>query len=454
MAKAGPWQVKGVDRKTRRVARDAAARSGVPVGVWIDRAIKARAAIAPRGDAKPLISPAFLVSARAADPEESAGKEPFLPAAPPQPDRPDPSRIDPAIAAASRGPRPGLAGRLIGGALLVALMAGGYWLVDRGPAGAPDVPSNVEAARETAEAAADAPPLRSAAAVAALPAPAPPTRIEKLIAAASGGDAAAQHDLGLIYVRGEGVPRNPALGAEWLEKSAAAGKPEAQYRLGVLHEQGVGVRQDNETAFRWYRRGALQGHLRAQHNLATLYAEGKGTPRNYSEALRWFTRAAQDGLAESHYSLGMMHEHGLGVEKDPRKAATFYRDALAAGSAQAADKLARLEPAQQEEPAAPDAAAAAAGDTQATSAVGDALSPAGIVNLQRLLARLDLGPGPATGVLSDQTVDAIKLYQRFAGLPVDGNPTLELLRDLRQVVGAMATETAAPQPQAAPATAP
>jgi len=75
-----------------------------------------------------------------------------------------------------------------------------------------------------------------------------------------------------------------------------------------------------------------------------------------------------------------------------------------------------------------------------TPAKNRTLSGAGIKKLQTLLDRLDLEPGPQDGLLGDRTIEAIKLYQRFAGLPVDGKPTLDLLLDLRQGAGAMSAE--------------
>jgi peptidoglycan hydrolase-like protein with peptidoglycan-binding domain len=68
------------------------------------------------------------------------------------------------------------------------------------------------------------------------------------------------------------------------------------------------------------------------------------------------------------------------------------------------------------------------------------LSAVGIKQLQQLLKKLDLEPGPADGVLGNKTKEAIRLYQRFAGLPVDGKPTFDLLLDLRQVVDAMSAD--------------
>ncbi len=77
---------------------------------------------------------------------------------------------------------------------------------------------------------------------------------------------------------------------------------------------------------------------------------------------------------------------------------------------------------------------------QQTPTKNRTLSAAGIKNLQRLLGKLDIDPGPQDGVLGDKTTEAIRLYQRFAGLPVDGKATLELLLDLRQVVDAMSAD--------------
>ena len=61
------------------------------------------------------------------------------------------------------------------------------------------------------------------------------------------------------------------------------------------------------------------------------------------------------------------------------------------------------------------------------------LDRAGIAEVQRLLAALRFTPGAPDGVAGPSTVAAIRLYQQFAGLPVDGAATEALLRDLREV---------------------
>lgn len=61
----------------------------------------------------------------------------------------------------------------------------------------------------------------------------------------------------------------------------------------------------------------------------------------------------------------------------------------------------------------------------------------GVAEIQRLLTDLNFTTGPADGNVGSRTVAAIRLYQRFADLPVDGVPSAHLLDELRKVVQAM-----------------
>ena len=57
-----------------------------------------------------------------------------------------------------------------------------------------------------------------------------------------------------------------------------------------------------------------------------------------------------------------------------------------------------------------------------------------LVEMERILLKLDMGPSQPDGIVDDQTESAIRMYQQIAGLPVDGEPSLELLNDMREVV--------------------
>jgi TPR repeat protein len=52
--------------------------------------------------------------------------------------------------------------------------------------------------------------------------------------AAARGDARAKRSLGLMHERGEGVPRDVAMAAEWYRKALALGLESAQYNLAFV----------------------------------------------------------------------------------------------------------------------------------------------------------------------------------------------------------------------------
>lgn len=60
-----------------------------------------------------------------------------------------------------------------------------------------------------------------------------------------------------------------------------------------------------------------------------------------------------------------------------------------------------------------------------------------LVEMERMLARLNLEPSRVDGVIDLETKSAIRLYQQIAGLPIDGRPSSALLADMREVVRLM-----------------
>jgi TPR repeat protein len=64
-------------------------------------------------------------------------------------------------------------------------------------------------------------------------------------------DPRAQTYIGVMYLRGKGVPQNFLVAAYWLHLAASAGYPEAQYFLGLMYDKGQGVVQDFVLAQAW-----------------------------------------------------------------------------------------------------------------------------------------------------------------------------------------------------------
>src|SRR5579863_6563369 len=67
-----------------------------------------------------------------------------------------------------------------------------------------------------------------------------------------------------------------ATAAKVWRESADQGSAAAQYNLGLLYVDGKGVPQDYAEAANWFRRAAEQDYEPAQHNLGAMYGSGQG----------------------------------------------------------------------------------------------------------------------------------------------------------------------------------
>jgi TPR repeat protein len=77
-----------------------------------------------------------------------------------------------------------------------------------------------------------------------------------------------------------------------LKPLAEQGNAKAQYNLGIMYEKGQGVpKDDTEAAKRWQKAAEL-GYARAQYNLGFMYEKGQGVPQDYVLSHMWFNLAA------------------------------------------------------------------------------------------------------------------------------------------------------------------
>ena len=156
---------------------------------------------------------------------------------------------------------------------------------------------------------------------------------------AASGNAAAQHDLGLMYATGTGVPKDEAKAFEWYAKAAAQGLVSAQYNVGVMYAAGTGVAKDDAKAVAWFQKATAQGDAAAQYNLGLMYATGRGVPKDDAKAVGWWQKAAAQGDATAEFSLGGMYYQGRGIPKDGDKAFKLWLRAADQGNAAAEGAL-------------------------------------------------------------------------------------------------------------------
>lgn len=174
------------------------------------------------------------------------------------------------------------------------------------------------------------------------PAVAKKKSIEDLKQIAYAGDVAAQVQLGVIYLTGDGVPRDDAEAVKWLRKAADQDNARAERYLAEMYFKGRGVTADSTEAAKLLQMAAEQGDAESEHNLAVLYVQGEGVARNPKQAALWMRKAADQNLASAQLGMGALCENGDGVAPDPVEAANWYRKAVAQNYVPAMNSLALL----------------------------------------------------------------------------------------------------------------
>ena len=109
------------------------------------------------------------------------------------------------------------------------------------------------------------------------------------------GNKVAQNNLGVMYRKGKGVPRDHKTAVQWFKLAAKQGFARAQLHLGDMYSKGQGVPQDHKTAVNWYRLAAEQGHAKSQSILGWMYAQGYGVVKDKVYAHMWFNIAVSNG---------------------------------------------------------------------------------------------------------------------------------------------------------------
>jgi TPR repeat protein len=165
--------------------------------------------------------------------------------------------------------------------------------------------------------------------------------------AAALGNQRAQINVGILYFRGQGVPRDLVQARAWLEKAAARNDPYALYALGRAMDDTLGLAAaDPVRAADLYRRAAELGHPLAAMRYGLALADGYGVKKEPTAALKWLTYAQANGVAEAGLALGDLYARTppqrdkTANVKTLQSAVSWYEAAAQAGVASAQFKLA------------------------------------------------------------------------------------------------------------------
>lgn len=126
------------------------------------------------------------------------------------------------------------------------------------------------------------------------------------------GDIAAQHELGLRYLLGEGTDADTLKGAFWVRRAADQNSADAQYNLGIMEFNGWGMPWNPFEAYRLFKAAATNGMAEAQYIFSMFLTENLVVQRNWEDSYRWLKKAADANYAPAKEALADFEARGLG----------------------------------------------------------------------------------------------------------------------------------------------
>ena len=149
--------------------------------------------------------------------------------------------------------------------------------------------------------------------------------------AAAQGLPEAQRELAFVLLNTK--PPQTAEAVSLYSAAAQGGDAELQFQLGSLYDRGMGVRPDIAQRQAWWGKAAAQGYAPALTALAQVARAGDGVPKSDAEAARLYREGANRGSSEAAIELARALAAGRGVGRDPVEAWQWYSFSIAlAGS--------------------------------------------------------------------------------------------------------------------------
>lgn len=85
----------------------------------------------------------------------------------------------------------------------------------------------------------------------------------------------------------------------------------ALYNLGIMYLRGLYVTRDPLQALQYFKRALERGVGAAANAIGVLAAHGEAMPTDYTAAARWFEKGANMSDPDSIYNLGSLYIHGV-----------------------------------------------------------------------------------------------------------------------------------------------
>jgi Fe-S cluster biogenesis protein NfuA len=113
----------------------------------------------------------------------------------------------------------------------------------------------------------------------------------------------AMANLGLMYLKGEGVSIDYPKAKDWFEKASEYDNDSANYNLALMYQTKIGVEEDMDKAKEYFRRAVRKNHTQAAFRLALVLLQDRQNIEGVKEGFDCMLKAAKNGHAMASIQL-------------------------------------------------------------------------------------------------------------------------------------------------------
>jgi TPR repeat protein len=122
----------------------------------------------------------------------------------------------------------------------------------------------------------------------------------------------AMANLGLMYLKGEGVEKDFLKAKEWFEKASEYENDSANYNLALMYQGAIGIPEDEQKAIEYFRQAVKKNHQGANFRLGLMLLKDRSDEKLVAEGFECMLNAARSGHPMAMVQMG-------GVDKEPNR---------------------------------------------------------------------------------------------------------------------------------------
>lgn len=105
----------------------------------------------------------------------------------------------------------------------------------------------------------------------------------------------AMANLGIMYLKGEGVKKDALCAKDWFEKASDFDNDSANYNLALMYQSKIGVEENVDRAIEYFRKAVKKNHQGANFRLALLLLKDRNNLSKLQEGFTCMLNAAKSG---------------------------------------------------------------------------------------------------------------------------------------------------------------